>query len=165
MPESPIPAYLPASAYRVQGTELSAKALDEIADEFKKLANIWRNADSLGSNVTTTGGISFRELMDSETSARTIAIVSDLAIITSAAPPFSWKEGDELNPLHLRIDSFGDRGGGFNGPQVGIRVIHLPTMIEVTERGQRSQHANRAAALREVVKRLKEQSGVKNELV
>jgi len=87
-------------------------------------------------------------------------------IHTSAATVAVMPEPDEaeaiaLNPAELRIDTFRASGAGgqhINKTDSAVRVVHLPTGIVAECQDGRSQHANKAQALRVLQARLQEKT-------
>ncbi len=85
-------------------------------------------------------------------------------IHTSAATVAVMPEPDEaeaikLNPADLRIDTFRASGAGgqhINKTDSAVRVVHLPTGLVAECQDGRSQHANKAQALRVLQARLQE---------
>jgi protein subunit release factor A len=56
-----------------------------------------------------------------------------------------------INPAGLHINHFSSKHGSWSlSIPVGIRVVHVPTGIEVTCEKHRSQHLNKEECLRDL---------------
>jgi peptide chain release factor 1 len=79
---------------------------------------------------------------------------------TVAVMPEVDEVGDvDLNPADLRIDTYRASGAGgqhINKTDSAVRVTHLPTGIVAECQDGRSQHANKASALRVLAARIKD---------
>jgi len=79
---------------------------------------------------------------------------------TVAVMPEADEVGDvELNPADLRIDTYRASGAGgqhINKTDSAVRVTHLPTGIVAECQDGRSQHANKASALKVLAARIKD---------
>jgi len=83
------------------------------------------------------------------TSACTVAIMPEADEIADV----------ELNPADLRIDTFRASGAGgqhINKTDSAVRITHLPTGIVAECQDGRSQHSNKASAMRVLAARIKD---------
>ena len=68
-------------------------------------------------------------------------------------------ENDEALLAQCRVETFRSGGPGGqhqNVTESGVRLVHLPTGVRATARDDRSQHRNRALALRRLREKLEE---------
>jgi len=91
-------------------------------------------------------------------------------IHTSAATVVVLPEADdvevEINPAEIRVDVFRSSGPGgqsVNTTDSAVRVVHVPTGMIVTCQDEKSQHKNKAKALKVLKSRLLEQKRAEQE--
>jgi peptide chain release factor 1 len=90
-----------------------------------------------------------------ETQGRIHTSASTVAVL----PEADEVEAIELNPAELRIDTFRAAGAGgqhINKTDSAVRVTHLPTGIVAECQDGRSQHQNKASALKVLAARIKD---------
>ena len=102
-----------------------------------------------------SGGHRVQRVPETETQGRIHTSACTVAVM-----PEADEVGDvELNPADLRIDTF--RASGAGGQHIhktdsAVRITHLPTGIVAECQDGRSQHANKASALRVLAARIKD---------
>ena len=102
-----------------------------------------------------SGGHRVQRVPETETQGRIHTSACTVAVM-----PEADEVGDvELNPADLRIDTFRASGAGgqhINKTDSAVRITHLPTGIVAECQDGRSQHANKASALRVLAARIKD---------
>ena len=75
--------------------------------------------------------------------------------------PFPIPETDEELLAQCRVETFRSGGPGGqhqNTTESGVRLVHLPTGVRASSRDERSQHRNRALALKRLRARLEKRN-------
>ena len=102
-----------------------------------------------------SGGHRVQRVPETETQGRIHTSACTVAIM-----PEVDEVGDvDLNPVDLRIDTYRASGAGgqhINKTDSAVRITHLPTGIVAECQDGRSQHANRASALRVLAARIRD---------
>lgn len=102
-----------------------------------------------------SGGHRVQRVPETETQGRIHTSACTVAIM----PEADEVEDVNLNPADLRIDTFRASGAGgqhINKTDSAVRITHLPTGIVAECQDGRSQHQNKASALRVLAARIKD---------
>ncbi len=102
-----------------------------------------------------SGGHRVQRVPETETQGR----IHTSACTVAVMPEADEVEDVQLNPADLRIDTFRASGAGgqhINKTDSAVRVTHLPTGIVAECQDGRSQHANKASALKVLAARIKD---------
>ncbi|HEY0846805.1 MAG TPA: peptide chain release factor 1 [Noviherbaspirillum sp.] len=102
-----------------------------------------------------SGGHRVQRVPATETQGR----IHTSACTVAVMPEADEVEDVEINPTDIRIDTFRASGAGgqhINKTDSAVRITHLPTGIVVECQDDRSQHKNKASALRVLAARIKD---------
>ena len=102
-----------------------------------------------------SGGHRVQRVPETETQGRIHTSACTVAIM----PEADEVEDVNLNPADLRIDTFRASGAGgqhINKTDSAVRITHLPTGIVAECQDGRSQHANKASAMKVLAARIKD---------
>ncbi|WP_303785909.1 peptide chain release factor 1 [Azovibrio restrictus] len=102
-----------------------------------------------------SGGHRVQRVPETETQGR----IHTSACTVAVMPEADEVEDVQLNPADLRIDTFRASGAGgqhINKTDSAVRITHLPTGIVAECQDGRSQHQNKASALKVLAARIKD---------
>lgn len=102
-----------------------------------------------------SGGHRVQRVPETETQGR----IHTSACTVAVMPEADEVEDIQLNPADLRIDTYRASGAGgqhINKTDSAVRITHLPTGIVAECQDGRSQHQNKASALRVLAARIKD---------
>ncbi len=103
-----------------------------------------------------SGGHRVQRVPETETQGRIHTSACTVAVM-----PEADEVGDvDINPADLRIDTFRSSGAGgqhINKTDSAVRIVHLPTGMVVECQDDRSQHKNKAQAMKVLAARIKDQ--------
>lgn len=102
-----------------------------------------------------SGGHRVQRVPTTETQGRIHTSTCTIAVI----PEATLIEETSINPTDIRIDTFRATGAGgqhINKTDSAVRITHIPTSIVVECQNDRSQHKNKAFALKVLAARIKD---------
>jgi len=135
-----------------------AEIMSESASElggYKEVVLRIEGENVFGSMRFESGGHRVQRVPATETQGRIHTSACTVAVL--AEPDEA--EAIKINPADLRIDTYRASGAGgqhINKPDSAVRITHLPTGIVAECQDGRSQHSNKAQALKVLTARIQE---------
>ena len=143
--------YCAAKAWRV---EVISESVSELGG-YKEVVIRIEGAGVYGALKFESGGHRVQRVPATETQGRIHTRACTVAVL--AEPDEA--QAIQINPADLRIDTFRASGAGgqhINKTDSAVRITHLPTGIVAECQDGRSQHSNKAQALRVLTARIQE---------
>jgi peptide chain release factor 1 len=135
-------------------TEVMSASESELGG-YKEIVLRVEGDDVYGHLRFESGGHRVQRVPATETQGR----IHTSACTVAVMPEPDEQEAITLNPADLRIDTFRASGAGgqhINKTDSAVRVVHIPTGIVAECQDGRSQHSNKAQALRVLQARIQE---------
>ena len=135
-------------------TEIMSQAEGEVGG-FKEIVIRFEGANVYGQLKFESGGHRVQRVPETETQGR----IHTSACTVAVMPEPDETEEIKINPADLRIDTYRASGAGgqhINKTDSAVRITHLPTGIVAECQDGRSQHSNKAQALRVLTARIQE---------
>ena len=134
--------------------EIMSQAEGEVGG-FKEIVIRFEGAGVYGQLKFESGGHRVQRVPETETQGR----IHTSACTVAVMPEPDEAEEIKINPADLRIDTYRASGAGgqhINKTDSAVRITHLPTGIVAECQDGRSQHSNKAQALRVLTARIQE---------